>query len=228
MNMKLIISIWLTAAALVQAAGLEFSEPLKEVHPPVDVSTYTADFNFTNKSDKPVTIAKADPSCSCIKAQISNGKLKYAPGESGTIRTTFEMGNFSGIVDKTLPIYLEGDPADKPSIQLTLRVHIPVLVGLEPKTLRWEVDGKPDPKTIQIRMAEGQTIRVTKVTSSSEAFKYELKTLEEGKSYDLIVTPMATNAPAITVIRIDTDSEIAKVRTQQAFAVMQKPSAPKP
>ena len=228
MGMKFMIGIWLAAAVCVQAKGLEFSELSKEMNAPADAATVTTDFNFTNKSDKPVTITKADPTCSCLKAQISGGKLKYGPGESGVIRTTFEIGNFSGAVDKTLPIYLEGDGTDKPSILLSLRVHIPVLIGLEPKTLRWEVGGKPDPKTIQIRMAEGKTIRVTRVTSSSEAFKFELKTLEEGKSYDLVVTPLAIDAPAITILRIDNDCEITKLRTQQAFAVMQKPAAINP
>lgn len=222
--MKFIIGIWLAAVACVQAAGLEFSEPLKEVNAGADAITATADFSFTNKSDKSITISKADPTCSCLKVQISGGKLKYEPGESGVIRTTFDMGNFSGTVDKMLAIFLDKDPADKPSIQLTMRVHIPVLVGLEPKTLKWDIGGKPDPQTIQIRMAEGKTIRVTSVKSSSENFQCELKTLEEGKKYDLIVTPQAMNAPAIGVIRIETDCEIAKHRIQQGFAVMRKPS----
>lgn len=222
--MKYIIGIWLAAAAIVQAAGLEFSEPVKEVTAPADAVTVTGDFNFTNKSDKPITIAKADPTCSCLKVQISGGKLKYEPGESGVIRTTFEMGNFSGTVDKVLAIYLEHDPADKPSLQLTLRVHIPVLIGLEPKTLKWEMGGKPDAQTIQIRMAEGKTIRVTSVKSSSEVFKCELKTLEEGKKYDLIVTPLALEAPAMAVIRIDTDCALKNHRTQQGFAVVHKKS----
>ncbi len=47
---------------------------------------------------------------------------------------------------------------------------------------------------------------------------------EEGKKYDLIVTPLETNAPEIGVLRIETDSELSKHRIQQAFAVIRKPS----
>lgn len=222
--MKFIIGIWLAAAACVHAAGLEFSEPLKEVNAPADAATVTADFNFTNKGDKPVTIAKADPTCSCLKVQISGGKLKYLPGESGVIRTTFEMGNFAGTVDKVLAIYLDTDPTNKPSLQLTLRVHIPVLIALEPKTVKWETGGKADAQTIQIRIAEGKTIRVTSVKSSSDSFKCELKTLEEGKKYDLVITPQVMDSPAMAVIRIDTDCELKNHRTQQGFAVIHKRS----
>lgn len=228
----MIFCIWLAVAASLWGTGLEFSEQIKEIDAAADATTATADFSFTNKSDKPITIAKADPTCSCLKVQISGGKLKYQPGESGVIRTTFEMGNFSGTVDKVLAIFLDKDPANKPSVQLTMRVHIPVLVGIEPKTVKWEIGGKPDPQTVQIRMAEGKTIHVTRVKSSADNFKCELKTLEEGKKYDLVVTPLTMGAPALAVIRIETDCEVSRHKVQQAFAVVRKPSpaetAPKP
>lgn len=222
--MKFAIGIWLALTAFSQAAGLEFAKLLKEVNAAADVSTVTTDFEFKNTGDKAVTIAKTDPGCSCLKVEISGGKLKYAPGESGVVRTTFDMGNFSGTVDKMVALWIDDDPADKPSMTLTVRVHIPVLVALEPKTVKWNLGGKPEPQTIQIRMAEGKSIHVTGVKSSSPAFACELKALEEGKKYDLIVTPQDMNAPGISVFRIETDCAISKHRIQQAFAVVRKPS----
>lgn len=222
--MKFAIGIWLALAALVQAAGLEFAEPLKEVAAAADASIVTVDFPFTNKGNKPVNIAKTDPGCSCLKVEVSGGKLKYAPGESGVVRTTFDMGNFSGTVDKTVALWFDNDPEDKPSMTLTVRIHIPVLVAVEPKTVKWNIGGKPDPQTIQIRMADGETIHVTGVKSSSPAFTCELKTLEDGRKYDLIVTPLDMNAPGISVFRIETDCAISKHRVQQAFSVIRKPS----
>ncbi len=224
--MKFAIGIWLTLAAFAQAAGLEFTEMLKEVNPAVDVSSVTTEFNFTNKGQKPVTITKADPSCDCLKVQISGGKLKYAPGESGVIRITFDLGNSSGTVDKTMPIFLDADPEDKPSVVLTVRAHIPVLVGVEPKTVRWELGGdKLDPQTIRIRMAGDKPIRVTGIKPTSDVFSYELKMLEEGKKYDVIVTPLSLKVPGISIIRIETDCEVSKHRIQQAFATISKPTA---
>lgn len=222
--MKFAIGIWLTLAALAQAAGLEFTALLKEANAAADAAIVTTDFSFTNKGDKPVTIAKTNPGCSCLKVEISGGKLKYAPGESGVVRTTFDMGNFSGTVDKMVALWIDDDPVDKPSTTLTVRVHIPVLVALEPKTVKWNLGANPDPQTIQIRMAEGKSIRVTGVKSSSPAFKCEVKVLEEGRKYDLIVTPLEMNAPGMSVVRIETDCEISKHRIQQAFAVVRKPS----
>jgi hypothetical protein len=186
----------------------------------------TTEFSFTNKGDKPASITKSDSGCSCLKIEISGGKLKYAPGESGIVRTTFEMGNFSGTVDKMVALWIDDDPVDNPSTRLTVRVHIPVLVELEPKTLKWDLGTKADPQIIRIQMAEGKSIRVTGVTSSSESFACELKTVEKGEKYDLIVTPRNIDTPGMTVIRVETDCAISKHRVQQAFAVVRKPSPP--
>ena len=224
--MRVGIFTWLVLAVFTQAGGLEFTETLKEVDAGADATLVTTEFSFTNKGDKPASITKSDSGCSCLKIEISGGKLKYAPGESGIVRTTFEMGNFSGTVDKMVALWIDDDPVDNPSTRLTVRVHIPVLVELEPKTLKWDLGTKADPQIIRIQMAEGKSIRVTGVTSSSESFACELKTVEKGEKYDLIVTPRNIDTPGMTVIRVETDCAISKHRVQQAFAVVRKPSPP--
>jgi hypothetical protein len=224
--MRIGIFTWLVLAVFTQAGGLEFTETLKEVDAGADATLVTTEFSFTNKGDKPASITKSDSGCSCLKIEISGGKLKYAPGESGVVRTTFEMGNFSGTVDKMVALWIDDDPVDNPSTRLTVRVHIPVLVELEPKTLKWDLGTKADPQIIRIQMAEGKSIRVTGVTSSSESFACELKTVEKGGKYDLIVTPRTIDTPGMTVIRVETDCAISKHRVQQAFAVVRKPSPP--
>jgi len=224
--MRVGIFTWLVLAVFTQAGGLEFTETLKEVDAGADATLVTTEFSFTNKGDKPASITKSDSGCSCLKIEISGGKLKYAPGESGVVRATFEMGNFSGTVDKMVALWINDDSVDNPSTRLTVRVHIPVLVGLEPKTLKWDLGAKADPQIIRIQMAEGESIRVTGVSSSSESFACELKTVEKGEKYDLIVTPRNIDTPGMTVIRVETDCAISKHRVQQAFAVVRKPSPP--
>ncbi len=221
--MKLISGIWLALIALVHAAALDFPETLREVHAPADAKTVTADFEFSNKSGKPVTVAKVDTTCSCMAVKVKDGKLRYAPGESGLIRAEFDMGNFSGTVDKVVAVYLDGDPEDKPSLALTVRVHIPVLVSVEPKTLKWELGGEARPQVIMVEMNHTRPIRVTGVNTSSEAFALELKTTEEGKRYQVVVTPKDISSPGLGVFRIETDCDISKHRIQQAFGVIRKP-----
>lgn len=222
--MRIIAGIWLLIAAMAHAAGLEFKELAKEVIAKSNATSVTADFEFTNKGTKPVTIAKSDPGCSCLHVQITGGKLKYAPGESGVIRTTFDMGNFSGTVDKMVALWLDDDGPNSPSVRLTVKVHIPVLVELDPKTVTWNIGAKPEPKTIHITMAEGKPIQVLNVTSTSESFVTEVKTVEKGRKYDLVITPKVMGNAGIGVLRIETDCEITKHKVQQAFAVVRKPT----
>ncbi len=209
--------------ALAQAAGLDFPQALKEIQAPADAKVVTAEFEFTNPTDKPVRIVKYDAACSCMAIKIKDSKLSYGPGESGVLRADFAMGNFSGTVDKVVALWLDDDPADKPSVKLTVRVHIPVLVSLEPKTLKWEVNAAADAQTIRITMNHDSPIRVTAVNSSSPAFQHELKTIEDGKLYELSVKPLEINSPALAILRIETDCSLAQHRLQQAFAVVRKP-----
>ncbi len=220
-----VISLALLSFAPLHAAGLEFKTPLQEIHAPADAKIVTAEFEFTNLTDKPVQIQKFDAGCSCMSVKIKDSKMKYAPGESGLLRADFEMGNFSGTVDKMVALWLDGDAPSEPSTKLTVRVHIPVLVSLEPKTLVWALNGDATPQTIRITMNQEQPIRVTAVNSSSPAFQHELKTIEEGKSYELIVTPMEIGSPGMGILRIETDCQIDKHKLQQAFAVVRKQTA---
>ncbi|MCU0782184.1 MAG: DUF1573 domain-containing protein [Akkermansiaceae bacterium] len=211
-------------ASRLLAAGLDFPHTMAEIHAAADASSVTADFEFTNRGDKPVTVVKYDAACSCMGVHIKDGKLRYAPGESGMIRTVFEMGNFSGTVDKVVALWLDGDPPEKPSLQLTVRVHIPVLVLLEPKTLKWELGGDPAPQKIGITVQDKQPVLIRNISSSSPAFRHELRTIEQGKRYELIVTPTEINSPGLGILRIETDAALEKHRVQQAFAVVRKPT----
>lgn len=220
--MKLLSLIWLALALVADAAALEFKENLIDARPTADATVASVEFEFTNKSEKPLTIREYKPSCVCMTLQIKGGKLQYAPGESGVIRAEFDLGGFSGVVDKDALVWLEQDPEAKPSTRLTVRAHIPVLVSLSPKTLTWDLDGAAAPQTIRITTHHDKPIHVTEVKSNGLLFKHELKTIKDGHSYDLIVTPVDIKVGGIGMFKIFTDCEIPKHKTQQAFSVIRK------
>ena len=196
--MTKIASIWLSLAALLPAGTLSFDSTLKEIDAPADAKTVAAEFAFTNKSGETVTIKQYESTCSCMSAKIKDGKLRfilargigeikggkrrYAPGESGGVRAEFDRGNFSGDVDKVVAIWLDGDPADNPSLRLTTRVHIPVLVAIEPKTVKWEVGGDKEPQTIKITMNHSKPIQVQGIECSNENFTADPKAVEARKA----------------------------------------------
>ncbi len=222
--MKILV-LWLLLAPLPLWAGLTFEKTLKEVQAGYDQREVTCDFEFTNETDQPVSIARYESTCSCMSVKVKDGKLLYQPGEKGTIRAIFDMGNFAGDVDKAVRLWLKGDPAENPSVLLTTRVHIPVLVGIEPKTVRWEVDpdGEPETKVIEIRMNHEEPIHVLSVQAGNEKFDVELKTIKDGREYDLLVTPKSVAEPALAVIQIRTDAKSSRHATQRAFALVRQP-----
>lgn len=203
-------------------AGLEFEETLKEIDLAPDERTVDIDFPFENTSGKDVTVAKYDAACSCMSVRIKGGKLRYAPGESGVIRAVFDMGNFSGTVDKAVRIWLENDPESTPSIELTARIDIPVLVDIEPKSLRWEVGEAAEPKVITVKMNHGEPIHLLSVSSANETFAVDHRAIEKGRHYEVTVTPSDTETPGLAVIQIATDCEISRHATQRAFAVVRR------
>lgn len=215
---------WMLLAGLLQAGGLTFEKPVIDQEVKADAETTDAEFLFENKTTKPLTIARVEKSCAaCMLAEVKNGKLTYQPGEKGAILVKFQVGNFSGVVNKMILVWLKDDPAVKPSGTLTLNIHVPVLVELSPKTTTWYLNDKLEPRKISIRMSHSVPIRVLKATCTNEAFALELKTIKEGAEYELWITPAATGQAGIGIIRIETDCDIPRHKTHQAFAVVRRP-----
>ncbi len=218
--MKFLLIAWVALAASLAAAPLKFEKSLIEVHAPLDSKTVTEDFKFTNSGDSTVVIRETDAGCSCLSVQVSDGKLSYAPGESGTLRAKFEVGSFQGAVDKQINVWLEGDPDEKPSGTVTMRVHIPQIIAITPRTIKWKVGAEPVTKTVDIDMDYEKPIRVTSVSSSNPDFTAKLVAVEEGKKYRIEVTPTGTASPGLSILRVETDLEIKKHRIQQSFAAI--------
>lgn len=234
--MRLPLILWLALSAVLPAAELAFPQTTKDVRTAADATTIDVDFPFSNTSGQPVVIARFQSNCSCMSVAVQDGKQRYEPGESGVVRATFDVKNLSGEVERFAVLWLEGDPEDKPSVKLTVKFHIPEVVKIEPKTVKWEIGGKPEPQVVRIMMDAADPVHITAVGSASPAFKHELKTIAEGKEYELVITPVATDKPALGLFRLDTDCKLERHRMKQVFAMIRKPApaeggspaAPKP
>lgn len=220
--MKWFVAIWLLGMSLAQGAGLTFSEVRKPLEVGPESNTTSADFTFKNDTDQAVVIRKYKADCSCMSVEIKGAKLRYEPGESGVVRANFDVSAITGSVEKTAMLWLDQDSEEKPSVRLTVDLHIQELIKLEPKSVKWELNDKAQPQVIRIEVAQGQTIKLGDVKASNPMFKSELKVLEEGKRYELVVTPSQTTSPGLCVFRIETDSKYERYKTLQAFAVIRK------
>lgn len=204
-------------------AGLTFEKTLIEFHPKAGDAEVIADFAFRNDSDKSVRIAKYDAACSCMTVGVSGGKRDYAPGEVGVIRAVFRLTGYSGTMERVVALWLDGDPPEAPSAQLTVRAHIPQLIKMEPKTLSWDLNQAPQPQTITFEMDPEHKIHILGTQSSTDSFTLELKTIEAGRKYEVIVTPKSTETPGIAIFRVETDCKVESQRMQSAYGVIRNP-----
>ncbi len=212
-------------------AGLVFDAQKKEIKATPEARKIACDFSFENKGAERVKIARYESTCTCMSVQINQGgKLEYAPGEKGILRAHFDMENFTGAVDKNVVLWLEGDPESEPSFVLVVRVIIPVLVDIQPRTLEWNGPAPWATKMMKIRMNHSEPIQIVRAALNNPCYEYELKTVEAGKEYDLIVTPLVKPdvAPGMAVIHIETDCTIDKQKKQMAFVVVRPEVAKRP
>ena len=217
------IAVWLGLAGILSAAGLTFTETVKELNPALGETRVKADFAFTNQTDKTLVVKETLGDCSCTSIEISGGKRSYAPGESGVLRLNFDMGTFWGKVEKGASICLEEDAKVAPSHRLTLKVNIPILIEMEPKTVKWDTGQASGSKTIKFKMNGDKPIHIKSISTSTENFTQELRTIEDGRNYELVITPKDVQKRALTIFRVETDCELPNHRVQQVFAVVNPP-----
>jgi hypothetical protein len=198
--------------------GLRFERTVVAVEVAADAREAVTDFPFTNGGGKVVTIREVEKDCDCAEVQISNGKLSYAPGEAGIIRARFRLDNLVGTVEKSFQLFLEGDRPDQPTHLLVARIQIPVLIELSAKTVDWTVGGKPEPRTVEVRVTHDQPIHLRNAVSSRDDLRVTLKTVEDGRRYELLLEPSAVDQPGLALIRLETDSTIPRWKLLQVFA----------
>lgn len=177
-------------------AGLEWKS--QRIDHPASVADEGAevDFKFTNTGDHSVTIESVRTSCGCTIATLD--KKVYAPGESGEITAIFVFGDRVGKQRKRITVRTretgEDGKAITESTALELRVTIPEAVKVRPRLVYWRQNEALAPKTIQITTDHDQPIRVTGVSSANDSVTAELKPVEEGKSYEIVLTPKQETA----------------------------------
>ncbi len=220
--MKFLLFLSLAFPSLIRAE-LVFDAQKKEIHAPPDAQKIVCDFAFENKGKDFVKIERYESTCSCMSVQITeDGKLEYAPGEKGVLRANFDMENFTGQVEKNVRLWLVGDKEDAPSVTLVVNVHIPVLVDVQPRTLEWLGKGPWEEKVMKIRMNHTEPIEIVRATLSNPCFSLEMKTLEKGKEYELVVKPLVKpdTPPGMGVIHIETNCSIQKQKKLMAFVLV--------
>lgn len=208
-------------------AGLSFVKNRIELTVAPEAKMVTVPYFFENKTDQSISIARYDSACSCLSAKVKGDKLTYKPGEKGEMKIDFELGNFSGLVEKTVLIWTSNDAEQSPSSVLTVALTIPVLFEINPKTVFWDQNGEKTSQVIKLTVNDKKPIHILSHKGTNPQFAYELKTIRDGSEYELVVTPKDLSKPAFGMIKLGTDSAIPRYKRQMAFVcVRRQPASP--
>jgi hypothetical protein len=154
-------------------------------------------FKFKNSGTTPVHLLDLQTSCSCLAAR--SDKKVYAPGETGQITAEFSAEEPPGIYERHIQVVTD---ATTPPQRLTVRIEIPELALLAPRSLEWLRDESLTEKSTELRAAATLHISFTQAVPTNDAFIVRLETVVPEQMYKLIVTPRSTATFANAAIRI--------------------------
>lgn len=218
----LLLFLLSVVVALPGRAGLVFErEVVTETAAPSE-ETHDSKFAFKNAGPEPVTVTEVQTSCGCLGA--SADKMIYQPGESGTISATIKLGSFEGEILKS--IWVLSDDPQAPKRQLQMKITIPRLMEISPEVMTWSVGEEAKPKTLTIKVLRDEPIEVTAVSSTRDNFTAELREVEKGRTYEVILTPKTTADPTLGAVKIETTCELSRYKNRLAFFNIIRPRRP--
>lgn len=154
-------------------------------------------FKFKNSGSTPVHLLDLQTSCSCLAAR--SDKKIYATGETGQITAEFSAEEPPGIYERHIQVVTD---ATTPPQRLTVRIEIPELALLAPRSLEWHRDESPTEKSAELRASGALRISFTQATPTNDSFTVRLETVIPEQVYKLIVTPRSTATLTNAAIRI--------------------------
>ena len=203
----------LLLAGVAARGDLTWQTTRLEFHPAVSDREVKAEFQFTNEGTQPVSIDSVTPGCGCTTTALD--KLTYQPGEKGSVKAIFHIGERTGFQDKVIRVNIHGI---KDPVVLTMATWIPELMRIEPRYLFWRAGEPPVPRIIKLTVLPAARLARLHVISTNPKFKATIQTLHEGRAYLLVVTPADTVGDASAVFAIE---------AQAAPAVPNAPGIPK-
>jgi len=220
---RLLYPLFLLASVLAPArAEMAFETKLIEIHASPDDKSVRGEFIFEIKGQDE-TIKDYDAKCTCLAARVEplnpdrSEKLKWEIGEKGKIMAQFDVSNFRGTVDKAIELNLiDGDAP----IVLTIRVHVPELVKMEPSSHKWDVGSSPDAKVFKITVNHTEPIKILSHSGNNPNFPYELKTIKEGWEYEITVKPKSTEGSGIGLLSFRMDCQFPRFNRNIAYVVV--------
>ncbi|HOW64197.1 MAG TPA: DUF1573 domain-containing protein [Candidatus Paceibacterota bacterium] len=180
------------------------------------------EFVFTNTGNRTLEVTDVRSSCGCTTA--GDWSRKVEPGQTGTIPIQFDSTDFDGPVSKAILISCNDPHQSRVSLRLMGKVWWPIKVTPKSVYMTVTTDGPASaPKVVKITNMLDQPITLSAPESTNQQIKAELKTIQEGKEFQLLVhaEPASATENLRSLIHIKTSSTEMPLLSVKAFALVQ-------
>lgn len=166
------------------------------------------DFEFVNSGDQMLEIRSVQTSCGCTTA--ADYEKTIAPGAKGRIPVILRTSGFTGPLHKTITV--NSTAAKEPTVVLQLKGEAWVPVAINPPYLYFPqvTGGKPaEPRTARIVSNVETPLHILSTEVEPESFQVSLRTIVDGKEYELEARPAGKFKPGSTqgVVRLRTNQK---------------------
>lgn len=218
------VLVVLAASAPLYGAALRWDQTDISIDAAPMVESVEGVFNFTNTSTEPVTIAGVHSSCGCTVPELK--KNTYAPGETGTIRAVFTLGDRTGLQEKTVTVNTSAP--DATSTVLTLRVQIPKLFDVSPYFVIWNTGDALAARTIELRIHAPDVLALKSIESRHASFTASIAPKHETPGhYTITVAPSSTEQVTNGSINVVLATHDGQTRTVNLYALIRSAPAAK-
>ncbi|MCA9255991.1 MAG: DUF1573 domain-containing protein [Phycisphaerales bacterium] len=185
------------------------------------------DYKFRNMGNGPLEILRVKPGCGCTTAGEHTKIVQ--PGESGVIPIKLKPGDHAGPVSKRITVSTN-IPGNDATIVLEIKGVVWSPVQVTPRSAAFgrltqdQIEQGLSRKLVVVNNMEAP-MKPGALTSTNDAFVAEMKTVEEGKKYELIVTLTNKIAGGNNSTRLTFDTGLADPKTidVQAYAFLSPP-----
>jgi hypothetical protein len=183
-KLLLIIAVSLLFGARANAQ-LKWEQMAVDLHPTYSDTTAVAHFKYENTGSTPIHFNAVRTSCGCTAAKPA--KDDVAPGEKGEITATLQIGDRTGVQQKTVTV--ETNDPKNPTTALQLKATIPALIEVQPTFVYWDGVEPLKPKTISIHAPKDSPVTKVMVTSSDSAIGAKIVPGSSPKDWTISVEP---------------------------------------
>ncbi len=209
------MALALSAVGSIAHAQLSWTNKTLELNSDSTTATLEGRFHFVNSGPGAVEILRVETSCGCTSAKLDQRHIQ--PGEGGDIVITYKRGSHTGLQKNVIEV----ETSDQPPVMLTLLVHIPEVLEIQPAFVTWTHQEAKTPKAIALKLIVAGKITALDVQSSDPFVAVATEAVVPGKEYRLVVSPHGVDHFLRAILSITCELDGGEKKTFTSYATVQ-------